>query len=75
MNTGKVNNMGMWGTSITHEESNFEEESKYLDREMEGFCEKGQCSNKYAWNSRKGNQGQNYYGNRYRDRSKEIYVD
>lgn len=75
MKAEKVNAVGSQGKASEYYDSNSEEEAKYLDCELVGFRTKGQGPNQDFWNSRKGNQGRNYYGDRFRVRSKECDGD
>ena len=57
--------IGEQSKSARHDDSESDEEAKYLDCEVAGFRAKGQGSNQDSWNSRQGNQGRNYYGDNY----------
>ena len=61
----KVHAVGAQGKSARHDDSESDEEAKYLDREVAGFQAKGQGYNHDSWNSRQGNQGRNCSGDNY----------
>lgn len=60
VNSENVNIVGSQGAAYRPYESDLEEEAKYIDCELASFRFKGP-----------GNQGQNYYGDRYSDQSRE----
>lgn len=70
-----MNKVGTLGKSVKHDESDFIEEKNYLDREILGFWSKGQRSNQDTLNLRQENQYWSYYGDMYRDKSRENVGD